>query len=167
MFLALNTGRSSPCWLPSVWFWSTSWFKDDAHGFLRLPSPSDFWVSIATGQLSAMSCFPGNTRVELRPSKFFVNPVIVISFSITAGKLLSPVSEVIYRAGVLGCSRAAECAGCSAACVAWDTHSYNTSLKLVMNCCTGFFSLHLASVNLPYPVYPRVLKKKGSDSVLN
>lgn len=71
--LALNTRLCCPYWPLFVWFLSTYWFKDGARGSQRLPSLLDFWVSTATGQLLAMSCFPGNTPVEPCPSKYFLN----------------------------------------------------------------------------------------------
>lgn len=80
VFLVLNTGQFSPCSLLSVWLLSTSWSKDGAHGCPRLPSPLDFWASTAIGQLLAMSSFPGNTLIELHPSKYFV--ICSINFSL-------------------------------------------------------------------------------------
>lgn len=104
-FPAPNTGPCSPCWLLSVWFSSTSWFKGGAHGYPRLPSPLDLWASTATGPLLAMSRFPGNARVKLHPSKFFffVNPAIIISFAVTVGKLLSSVGVELICARLLCC----------------------------------------------------------------
>ena len=98
VFPVLNTEQFSPCLPPSVWCLSTSWFKDGAPGFPRLPSPSDFWVSTATGQLSVMSCFPGNTPVELHPSKFCMKPTIISSFTLV--KYLSSCSD-LYSIAVM------------------------------------------------------------------
>lgn len=70
LFVALNRKWCFPCCLLSVWFSSTSWFKDSARWCPRLLSHLDFWASTATWQLLTSSYFAGNILVRICPSKF-------------------------------------------------------------------------------------------------
>lgn len=156
---APNIRRSCPCCPRSACSSSTSWFRDAARSSPRSPWRSDSWASTATGQLSAVSCFPGNAPAEPRPSKlcffffffFFLARRNLISFLRNNVQLFpallpsTPMTGAWFKSQRLNALR---CRWVSQVimCVIWDEHwdhiiNWDDELlnTCVCFCCLFFF----------------------------